>query len=205
MSDHHSCLLAVPALELLGASLPDDADPDAHAELVRNEREAHWRYKPTGEGRITTWWRVPLLTGGATEIHAEIPDTTFLEIRWAARVRDGAKPTIGLSRALLADLQTPSNDPLTVNDLGVLALLLLLIQENQGQPITLHRLNFATFWRIDNGEVRLRKSLEKLVRLEWLTAPNGGVTEDGIDSTIGLGPRSEGAPLIEPYAGAGVP
>jgi muconolactone delta-isomerase len=82
VSDHHSRLLAVPALELLGVLLPDDADPDAHAELVRAEREARWRYKATGEGKIATWWRVPLLDGGATEIHAEIPDTTFLEIRW---------------------------------------------------------------------------------------------------------------------------
>src|SRR5690348_2586130 len=40
----------------------------------------------------------------------------------APRVRDGARPTIGLSRALLADLQTPSDDPLTMDDLGVFAL-----------------------------------------------------------------------------------
>jgi hypothetical protein len=80
VTDHHSRLIAVPALEPLGADLPDTTDPETCAELVSVTRPSRFRYTPTGEGRLETRWRVATLTGNATTITYEMPEPTFAAI-----------------------------------------------------------------------------------------------------------------------------
>jgi hypothetical protein len=59
VTDHHSRLIAAPALELLGADLPATTDPETYAELVSVTRPSRFRYTPgdraAGAPLIEAW------------------------------------------------------------------------------------------------------------------------------------------------------
>jgi hypothetical protein len=152
--------ISVPALVILGADLPDVADPNGTAELV----DARQQFTRDGNGAyIDTAWTVPRLHGRSREIELLLDQRSWERIRWQPSVigdRPRGYDLTKLGRQMAAG-------EITERDLAVWLWIFAL---NGGRIVT-----FSWNDRTLNlgGPDELARAPSDLVRLGWIE-----VTED---------------------------
>lgn len=179
--------LDLPYLESLGVPIPDDADDARLAVLETVNVHRHGDDSIPAE-HLRCQWLVPTFDRGHVRVADLIPEATFAAIEWAPHISDGAIPIVGLSPALLSDLDDRELDHIDVFVFTVSALRI----EADGGEWTFHRREVAERYIPDGGEPKFRGAIDALTHRGWLEHDL-----DGTISTLRLGERSQGAPLLE--------
>lgn len=203
-------VLDVPALSLIagdaGITLPDGADYRRRAALTATSEQS-----APGSDDIRVWFDVPLADGGARrDWYFDCPIPTLNKIVWARHRPNDAVASVALSRALVGDVRDRleiAEKRLNVLDLGVLAWLLLRIDEGGGEAV-IDQMQEPTVLMFPGGTGPFVITVGRLRDADWVGAP----ARLGRTFTVRSGPRAHGEPTdlrahdlpADEWAGTGV-